>query len=404
MIHIPGNMAPAKAMLVALAVSVLIASCAGDNAEQPTATDSSGSPTPTIIIDEPAATATTPPTPTVNRHSSPTPTATRVPKPGPKVEIPRCVPSPATQGGGGTAPFPAPTTTPESGTDPQVERLDIRDFLAEVSALADHAGVLGRLTAMIQDQERTAQSIATLLTAAGQRNQLLCNSWRLVSRPATAESAGIAVEAALTDMYQALENAADSLHEVGFLSPEAGGLAPDTWPEFETLDAVEELAARYEFDLPLTRNFQTLESSVLSIDILLRPGWLVARNDSQVLLTPPSQFQVPNEIGPADWQVGTAVRIARVRNGENWNHEAAFDIGKAVLSLTSPPETSSDLDQIDGRSVRRHQIPVAGSNWTFVIDVIIDPDHTYFVQAGCPTAIADCTELADTVTSGMGFN
>jgi hypothetical protein len=152
---------------------------------------------------------------------------------------------------------------------------------------------------------------------------------------------------------------------------------------------VQKAAAKYG---PLTtadRGYR-ISNERLEVSLLVPPAWTVARNDTQMALIADPSLQVGSAdgIGPDESNLGTGVRVRRLRKSEGWTLESAVDQAKSALSNLGSERSRRALT-VDGAPATELLLVPPDEKWVTRLVVAGPGGSAYFIEMGCPKTFDD---------------
>jgi hypothetical protein len=156
---------------------------------------------------------------------------------------------------------------------------------------------------------------------------------------------------------------------------------------------------------PVADHSYEIVNERLAIGLNVPPGWVVARNDTQIALMAPYALQVNAApgLGVDGSNMGTGVRVRRLRKQAGWTLEGAADQAKAALAGLGQ-ETSRRAVTAGGEPAIELLLEATGVEWTTRLVTVGAGDYAYFIELGCPRGHVDlCRPGFESVLAGLTF-
>ncbi len=377
------------AVAVSLAV-LLFAACSSGT------TDST--PVPVTANPQPTATATTAIAP---EPSPTTPVATFTVA---DVSYPSCdTGSRHTSGSLGTAPGPTPTPVPDIGSrDAELVSSELSEYFSEAIPVVNHVvdwndAFNSEWSASLKPSEQ-----AEVLQVLGSRASLACDAVaRIANVPIEAAGFDALLREAIRVRHAWAGSAIEQLVCCGNgVSTETDIGNSDTLKVVAQLP-VESAALIQQYDAS-TRESLMLSDSAIGIEVAVEVGWLISADGLSPLLLAPFELNRPDRsgLGPERWQIGSAVRIRRLRNPEPITALQASSRFTALVtqqgSVAMTEETS-----VGGVAALRHILSPEHQLWSSAVTVLVAGDFTYFVETGCPSDVTGACDAVDAVATSL---
>ena len=301
-------------------------------------------------------------------------------------------------------PAPVPAESPEgAGT---ASREEIAEYLRAIVPVADALEHWWSVTRNQWSRASKEGHYAALVFVEATRNAALCRAISLVAPPPVAR----AVHSKLALTAQARQDWATEVHDAlgccGSPTPQLEerleatlALLRDTRAGFDKLGSV------FGIDLSTLSTRRHVESERLAISLDVPAEYIPARNDSQLVLLAPLEFQVAGLSGlaPDGSPYGASLQVQRLRmEGGLTAHgigellggpEAAFGELRSQESVLVAQRESTELVFVD---------PATG--WQTQLVVTNVGSHAYVFVARCPSRVgAGCSELGASAASRIAF-
>ena len=144
----------------------------------------------------------------------------------------------------------------------------------------------------------------------------------------------------------------------------------------------------------------TNEPLGISLDLPL--GWVVSADGlSPVLMAPFAQnLSALPGLGPDRWQLGTAIRVRRLRNSEPIDAQQAGERFKSIIERQGPVERVEEVS-LEGNPALLHILAPEQADWSATVTVLVLGDFTYFVETGCPATLPGACEAVEGVAGTL---
>ena len=366
------------AVVVAAAVVSAVFAC-GESADEPTA-----APTPT---------------PTSVPTSTPTPTSTSVPDipvdrdeiPVGDLTVPVCVPSdPNGSSSVGTAPGANPTPTPSAASrDVETITAEVSAYLAVVTPVVSHLGVWEAWLNESWALESSHEQRAAMLQLAGIKVAQACDALYFVSLvpPEASDLHAAAVDAAM-DRLTWIKQAADSLKEDSTAQP--ASIEDSAFSISSLLEQIaDEISGLEETHNVVKSAGHTVSDPAIGIQVDLPEGWFAFPESLNFAITAPPALNGDDmaSLGPESWQLGTSLRIRRLRGAGEMTPAAASSLFNGLVTQQGSIDASTDTE-IDGFPALRHELAV-NNDWDASVTVVVVGQFVYFIETGCLVSSVD---------------
>ncbi len=367
-------------LVTVFAVALLTVACSSNSGETPVGTPSF-TPEPTRDLQ--------------------TPQATGFPA---DITIPGCdTRNGFSSGGLGTAPGPTPTPTQSVG-----QRTDetVREELAEY--FGEAFGVVTYLNHWaITFPEDWSSSLSSgeqveALQVFGIRLALGCDAVSRISYvPPEASEFDLAMRNALSRAHDRVVVAVDEIASTG------DGISPSTDLSVhegssavgDLLTVASELMSEQRVVLSEARRFA---DEAIGIEATLGEGWVVSADGLSPVLLGSSETNSTGitGLGPERWQLGTAVRVRRLRNSE------PIDVQEASSRFGSLISQQGSVDMVEettfgSTAALRHVLSPTLDNWGASVLVFVEGGFTYFIEAGCSLDVANSCEATESMAMAI---
>ena len=326
----------------------------------------------------------------------PSPTATVSPTVAPQVEgvsedlanlvIPVCRTTPFAGGsvGFGTVPR-APegaTTSPSGSVNPEVE---IIVALAPVIRRVDHFTAKLDSAWYAADSER---DFVTVLFDESRRLWLLCGAVA-VAAPGLVNTHPVLTslrtllserQVWLTDRLEVLRTTPDSIRD-------------DDVSRAATSEALKNLTVRIDalaveagVEDRITPVPFTVPNPLLEISLDLPAGWLLIRNRIDIVLAAPPELHTEgvSGLGVPGWNLGTALRIKRLRHEAPWTLSDTEELMDSLL-IKFGERVRDETVQVDGLATIARVYDAPEHGWVTFAAATVRDLHTYLFEFGCPS-------------------
>lgn len=310
-----------------------------------------------------------------------------------QVAIPACKASPPGTfvGGAGTIPGPTPTEPPPPAPRTADEsREAVRTYWERTGPIVNAAQSWVMLT---EDKwsGATTREQADLVLVESTRLGVLCTATSAVDIDRELRDAHLSWVGALTARQAWASEVANALGCCGRADTlELEALRGSTADAvFAAATRVEETAAKYG-PLPAASIEYRISNERLEIRVIVPPGWVVARNDTQLALIADRSIQLETDMGFGvdESNLGTGVRIRRLRKSADWTLEGAVDQAKAALSNLGSERSRRALT-LDGALATELLLVPQDEQWATRLVVAGADDSAYFFEMGCPRTFDD---------------
>lgn len=370
-----------RLVAVSLAAFLFVAAC------------NSGSDEPTTGPATATALSTASPTPTLTPQTSSTPLV---------VTVESCNTSNGSGSGGlGTAPGPLPTATPSGSRDNETVRRELGEYFSETLPLIEYmelwnASFNGAWADSLSSREQAerVQVISTRMTLA-------CDAVSVIEEvPPEAAEFDTQMRQAIRDRHAWIMSAADDLNSDNEISPDTDAENEASLTQlFDLSNSAAVLTGEYGVSPGEQRRYV---NEAIAIELDLPEGWVASADGlSPVLMAPFEQnLEMLSGLGPDQWQLGTAIRVRRLRNSEPINAQEASERFNSVVERQGPV-ASTEETSVDGNPALRHTLDPEDGNWQATVTVIVAGDFTYFVETGCPVTVAGACDAVEDVAGSL---
>lgn len=165
------------------------------------------------------------------------------------------------------------------------------------------------------------------------------------------------------------------------------------------LTSAESLIDEYDVTVP---SMQWLIDPALGIEIAGEEGWMISADGISPVLHAPAAMNRRDVtgLGPERWQLGTAVRVRRLRNPESMTTEEASSRFNALVTQQGSVGSVAEV-AVSGITALRHNLSPELESWSASVTVFVDGEFTYFIETGCPTEVARACESTTAVASSL---
>ncbi|MBN4064853.1 hypothetical protein JYU04_03865, partial [Dehalococcoides mccartyi] len=113
-----------------------------------------------------------------------------------------------------------------------------------------------------------------------------------------------------------------------------------------------------------------------------------------------NEFLSPTDLGPESWQIGSAVRIQRLRNGSEIELEDVIRTHEGVLYRFGglSAGSSQGVDQIEGL---KYDFLDIDPTWQGSVIVFVKGDHTYFIESMCMRNMTTVCNSIDSIVDSI---
>ncbi|MBI2965787.1 MAG: hypothetical protein HYY34_06275 [Chloroflexi bacterium] len=250
----------------------------------------------------------------------------------------------------------------------------------------------------------TARGQADLVLVESTRLGVLCTATSAVDIDYELGGAHLEWVEALTKRQAWASEVANSLSCCGRAdSPELEALrrsAADAMSAAAT--KVQDAAARYG-PLATAASGYRISNERLELSLMAPSAWAVARNDTQMALIadPSLQLQKAEGFGLDESNLGTGVRIRRLRKSGGWTLEGAVDQAKSALANLGSERTRRALT-VDGAPATELLLVPPDEKWVTRLVVAGAGDSAYFIEMGCPKTFDDaCASRFQEILEGV---
>lgn len=319
--------------------------------------------------------------------------------------VPVCRPNATASVSGVFGTVPHPNPQPENGPPVSGQSLgdDIGLFSYGAKPLLDYVAYFTATADSEWSNARDPQEFARTVFAEGRRLWLACNAIANLSAPAPAESIRAAISNALLARREILAKAAGQIQ-----SSTGDAFQPDSNRSLSSNDLLgltvllDVFADSAGLPLPLMPKPFQIVNSLLQLSIEAPAGSILVRNSIDIVVIAPLNLQENGVmgLGPPGWNMGTAMRIRRVRNGGRADLADVRAVVDVLYSRAGEllPESLIEIDGNDGvlRTYRDRD-----SRWDTLVAAGAIGEVTYLFTAGCPqTRTSECLSfLRDFVDS-----
>ena len=336
--------------------------------------------TPTQIVDTLALATTA----TFVAEKSPQPTNEIVPRNVSLTDdlvLPNC--SPVTRGNGsiGTVPLPTATPIPEAADGIQ-EDIDVAYAVADlmVENIIELVTQADANWAVLNTDQERANHLYTEIVRVGH----LCGAAHVSLNLSQTDDFSRSFLAALLNRVAALESAwvavrdgidlkvSDELRAVS--TKRVGTLLRD----LEFYSSVNGAAVDRR-----TLGSQYF-SNLLNIGVSVPTGWIVIRDDVQLVIQAPTETQSLkfDELGPESWELGHALRVRRFGTSLLLRRsEPEFVLAELMLNMGS--EISTGTTDINGETLFTGEYVTSVPPWRVLAAVMIRDASTYLLELAC---------------------
>jgi len=247
---------------------------------------------------------------------------------------------------------------------------------------------------------------AALVSVEATRNAALCRAISLVAPPSVAR----AVHSKLALTAQARQDWATEVHDAldccGAPAPQAEQRLEGTLALLgESRTGFDELASEFGIDLSTPSSRRHVESERLAVSLDVPAEYIPARNDSQLVLLAPLEFQVASLTGlaPDGSPYGASLQVQRLQLEEDLTAQGIAEL------LGGPEAVLGELRSQESVLVAQREStelvfadPATG--WQTQMVVTNVGGHAYVFVARCPPRVgAGCSELWASAASAIAF-
>lgn len=386
-------------LLVTLAVTLLAAVSACDSgSSEPTP----GIETPTTIA---VPTATPPPTPTPWPSVIVPPTSTV--QTSLEVSVPNCdVGGRSSSGSLGTAPGPTPTPLPDTGSrGNETIRQELGVYFASALPIVEHMTSWSDEFNSDWASDLSEFEQAKKLQVFGSRASFACDAVAhidAVPPEATGFDSQLREAIRVRHAWVTLAIAELNCCENAITEETDIGNYNTSSLVAEIPDAVSDIVQQYSVPRPDTGNI-----FIESIGVELEPsdGWFLSGSSLSPVLIAPFELngQDISGLGPERWQLGTAIRIRRLRNPEPLDVSESSSRFEAIITRQGRVDSSSEIT-LAGISAVQHVLQPVHESWEATVTVLVDGDFTYFVEWGCPGDIQGACDSAAAIAGSLALS
>lgn len=359
--------------------------------------------TPSIVpthtaIPEPTVTPTATAIPIV---STPTP-AVRDSIPVSSIVTPICLPAdPNGPDSVGTAPGVQPTATPSQGErDDETIRAEITAYLQRVSPVIDHTLYWEDWLTLQWQDGSSPEETAAILHIIGTKVAQACNSLALIrSMPPETSDLHAAISEATRDRLSWVNDTTTQLKAGS--SPEQITGTSEVVRLLEVASSeLEHLIATYP---DLGAGEYSLTDPVLLIEVAMPDGWFASPDNLNLALTAPPVSGGTDlaSLGPDSWNLGSSVRIRRLRNAGSLTVEQASSLFNGIVTRQGQIASSEDVE-VGGYPAIRHELTTMDA-WNASVTIVIAGEFTYFLETGCLPSVSSGCQGAEAIVNSIEF-
>lgn len=402
----PGLRLIALALAASIA-SVLATACRGSDprpaspATPPPVTVSASAVSPTA----PPAAATATPSPASNPTATATFTAVNQDL---TVSVRICQPSPLGSGADtvGTAPLPTPRPASTSARPPELVKSEISAFYAAAAPVA----------ALGDDWIRWADSRLAAATATGDvaaalrthavRLWELCSAAALLPDVPEATPAAQSFRAALLERNAWLGAAAEQLRCCGFAAVMGLGQRQQasTGAMESARKGLEALAAAYGVARGALPVRKEVSSTILGLSLETPAGWVVVDSSGQIIVLSSGDTRqlLPDSLGPRQWDLGSALRIRRLRNPPAMDLNAAETRARTLLGGLGSMRGERAVMFAGMSAVEQVRVDEA-TDWQVKVVIAVRGEFTYLFESGYPAQDSGVAAEFDQALASVKF-
>lgn len=305
--------------------------------------------------------------------------------------------------GQGTAPAPTPTPAPaDSFRPPYLVERELMKFAVQVTPIAD---ALGSYNSAFQEawvRATAAEKQAAQLHTYGNLLARLCSAVSQLDIPPEVFTHTVGLSESIrarhswtivaTDELLCCGNGHTAVLDVGYIST--------SFAINRAISRLAEYFAAQSLSQP-EGVLRVVTNDRLGFSMEIPLYAVVVRNeiDSLVALDSAQEILDPASFGPVGWNLGSSVRVRRIRNGSDLSVSQAVVEYEAILARFGPFTKTSILD-IPDLDELQFTYSLDGESWSGLTIIFVLDGHTYFVEMMCDDSEQDvCEGLRSSIES-----